>query len=439
MPTRARSRASACLARACFAASLRSFGTSGRLRAASCSARLGVGAPLPAFVALGCCVVGVSASGAGVLVGFFATGVLGSVALKITGMTRAPSHRIHGCARSSTTEAIRAAVDAGFPATDRRPREPRAHPVRLLAGFDPAHVAESAEAVAELAARHRRVRARRGAPRARRGRRRSSASPPWSRAAPARNGRPTVLLYAHHDVQPPGKDEDWESPPFEPTLRGDRLYGRGAADDKAGVMAHVGAIRAFAEASRRLRPRHRRVHRGRGGVRRRARSRTSSREHRDLLAADAIIVADSGNWDLETPAHHGRRCAARSPSTCGSTRSRTPRTPACSGERCPMRCSPRSGCSTRCGTPTARSRSTGLRSARPRDPRVRRGAAARGDRPARRRHADRQRHDPLAHLGAAVDHGHGHRRPDRRERVQHAGAERARAGERPHRARPGRR
>lgn len=118
----------------------------------------------------------------------------------------------------------------------------------------------------------------------------------------ARNGKPTVLLYAHHDVQPPGQDEDWESPPFEPTVRGDRLYGRGAADDKAGVLAHVAAIRAlvntvgpdfdlglalFIEGEEES-----------GSLS----FKNFLIQHQQQLAADIIVVADSDNWDVRTPA-----------------------------------------------------------------------------------------------------------------------------------------
>ncbi len=115
---------------------------------------------------------------------------------------------------------------------------------------------------------------------------------------PAPAGAPTVLLYAHHDVQPVGDPADWDSEPFEPTERGDRLYGRGAADDKAGIAAHLAAIRAFGEE---LPVGVTLLIEGEEEVG----SPTLEKflaEHKHLLAADVIVIADSGNWDIGEPA-----------------------------------------------------------------------------------------------------------------------------------------
>ncbi len=115
---------------------------------------------------------------------------------------------------------------------------------------------------------------------------------------PAPQGRPTVLLYAHHDVQPENDHADWDSPPFEPTERDGRLYGRGAADDKAGIAAHLAAVRAlgddldvgvtmFIEGEEEVG------------------SDTLAdllAQHAEFLRADVIVIADSSNWDIGVPA-----------------------------------------------------------------------------------------------------------------------------------------
>lgn len=118
---------------------------------------------------------------------------------------------------------------------------------------------------------------------------------------PAAEGKPTILLYAHHDVQPPGDRALWDSEPFEPERRGDRLFGRGAADDKAGVIAHISAVRALEAAM----PGH-----GLGislfieGEEEAGSPsfRNFLEENRADLAADVIVVADSANWAVGTPA-----------------------------------------------------------------------------------------------------------------------------------------
>ncbi|AOZ72696.1 dipeptidase [Boudabousia tangfeifanii] len=110
---------------------------------------------------------------------------------------------------------------------------------------------------------------------------------------------PTVLLYAHHDVQPGGEAESWNtSGPFEPEVIGDRLYGRGASDDGAGIMVHYGALKALAEDL----PVNIKIF-----IEGEEESGSPSfknfvKTYQAELAADVIIVCDSENWKVGTPA-----------------------------------------------------------------------------------------------------------------------------------------
>ena len=115
-------------------------------------------------------------------------------------------------------------------------------------------------------------------------------------------GKPTVLLYAHHDVQPVGDASSWASDPFVAEEREGRMYGRGSADDGAGIITHWQALRYLTAVSPDLH--------GLGIVlfiegEEESGSPTFAellQKHRDLLHADVLIVADSDNPSPTTPA-----------------------------------------------------------------------------------------------------------------------------------------
>ena len=157
-------------------------------------------------------------------------------------------------------------------------------------GFDPAHVRSSAEATAEIlegSGLHGVRLLELGV-----------AHPAVFGELPGPAGAPTILLYAHHDVQPPGDEALWTSPPFEPTERDGRLYGRGTCDDKGGIAVHVAAIRAHGA-------------RPPVGVKViiEGEEESGSGHLTDFLAAygsdlaaDALVLADSSNWRIGEPA-----------------------------------------------------------------------------------------------------------------------------------------
>ncbi|WP_026546856.1 dipeptidase [Paenarthrobacter nicotinovorans] len=204
-----------------------------------------------------------------------------------------------GHAGTTEVEALTVAVNDSFNTTLESLKDLVSIPGIAWASFDPKELDRSAEAVAALVkatgmddVRILRCNKADGTP----------GGPAVVARRPAAEGKPTILLYAHHDVQPPGDGSLWNSEPFVAEEREGRLYGRGAADDKAGIMAHLAAYSAVTKV----------LGDGFGlGVtfffegEEEAGSptfRTFLEEHQELLRADVIVVADSSNWKVGVPA-----------------------------------------------------------------------------------------------------------------------------------------
>ncbi|MBI5140409.1 MAG: M20/M25/M40 family metallo-hydrolase [Candidatus Vogelbacteria bacterium] len=114
-------------------------------------------------------------------------------------------------------------------------------------------------------------------------------------------GAPTVLLYAHHDVQPTGEIDKWETAPFEPRELDERLFGRGVADDKAGVVATLASIASYLKSTGGLPLNVKVIFEGEEEIGS-DNLENLINEYRDKLFADFIVLSDTDNYDIGIPA-----------------------------------------------------------------------------------------------------------------------------------------
>ncbi|QGV78691.1 dipeptidase [Streptomyces ficellus] len=113
---------------------------------------------------------------------------------------------------------------------------------------------------------------------------------------------PTVLVYGHHDVQPAAREDGWDTDPFEPVIRGNRLHARGAADDKGQVFFHTLGVRAHLALTGRSAPAVNLKLLVEGEEESGSpHFRALVEGHRERLAADAVVVSDTGMWSETTP------------------------------------------------------------------------------------------------------------------------------------------
>ena len=113
-------------------------------------------------------------------------------------------------------------------------------------------------------------------------------------------GKPTLFLYAHHDVQPVNFITQWKSDPWKLTRRDDRLYGRGSADDKAAISAFLGAIAAYRKTTNQLPCNIKMLVEGEEEIGSKN-LLTFFDKYRDMIQSDAIVVCDTENIEVGLP------------------------------------------------------------------------------------------------------------------------------------------